>query len=224
LSPAQALRRKEWTLLLRDPWLMSQTLMQLLYLLPAAFLLWRNFYGGDGGASALLVPILIVSAGQLGGGLAWLAVSGEDAPELIASAPVSAARVLRAKTEGARRDRRDFRPFRRHARRCCAADCAGVRPSVNSIALPQPSRRVREAQAAGAKSLRQIAADLNARGIATARGGKWEAATVANVLKRAAASDAADSVRLRSATPLVASSVAAPAKSVDCATGKVADS
>ena len=29
-----------------------------------------------------------------------------------------------------------------------------------------------------------IAAALNARGIATARGGKWEAATVANVLRR----------------------------------------
>jgi ABC-2 type transport system permease protein len=98
VSPARVLRRKEWTLLLRDPWLMSQTLMQLLYLLPAAFLLWRNFYAG-GNASALLVPVLIVAAGQLGGGLAWLAVSGEDAPELIASAPVSGARILRAKTE-----------------------------------------------------------------------------------------------------------------------------
>jgi ABC-2 type transport system permease protein len=98
LSAAQALRRKEWTLLLRDPWLISQTLMQLLYLLPAAFLLWRNFYGG-GDVSALLVPILIVTAGQLGGGLAWLAVSGEDAPDLIASAPIPAMRVLRAKTE-----------------------------------------------------------------------------------------------------------------------------
>ena len=43
---------------------------------------------------------------------------------------------------------------------------------------------IREAQAAGAKSLRQIAAALNGRGIATARGGRWEAATVANVLKR----------------------------------------
>ena len=46
---------------------------------------------------------------------------------------------------------------------------------------------IREAQAAGAKSLRQIAAALNARGIATARGGKWEATTVANILKRVAA-------------------------------------
>ncbi len=45
---------------------------------------------------------------------------------------------------------------------------------------------IREAQAAGAKSLRQIAAALNARGIATARGGKWEAATVRNVLRRVA--------------------------------------
>jgi ABC-2 type transport system permease protein len=97
-SAAQALRRKEWTLLLRDPWLMSQTLMQLLYLLPAAFLLWRNFYGG-GDVTALLVPILIVTAGQLGGGLAWLAVSGEDAPDLIASAPVPAGHILRAKAE-----------------------------------------------------------------------------------------------------------------------------
>ena len=44
---------------------------------------------------------------------------------------------------------------------------------------------IREAQAAGAKSLRQIAAALSARGIATARDGKWEAVTVRNVLKRA---------------------------------------
>jgi DNA invertase Pin-like site-specific DNA recombinase len=45
---------------------------------------------------------------------------------------------------------------------------------------------IREAQAAGAKSLREIAAALNARGIATARAGKWEATTVRNVLRRAA--------------------------------------
>jgi len=95
-SAAQVLRRKEWTLLWRDPWLLSQTLMQLLYLAPAGYLLWRSLYAG-GSPSALVVPILIVAAGQLAGGLAWLAVSGEDAPELIASAPVSAGEVLRAK-------------------------------------------------------------------------------------------------------------------------------
>jgi ABC-2 type transport system permease protein len=96
--PASALRRKEWTLLRRDPWLISQTLMQLLYLLPPAFLLWRSFYDRSG-TSMLLVPILIIAAGQLAGSLAWLAISGEDAPDLIASAPVTNAGVLRAKSE-----------------------------------------------------------------------------------------------------------------------------
>jgi ABC-2 type transport system permease protein len=97
-GPRWALRRKEWMLLLRDPWLISQTLMQLLYLLPPAFLLWRSFYNG-GAASALMVPILIIAAGQLAGSLAWLAISGEDAPDLIASAPVTPTCAVRAKTE-----------------------------------------------------------------------------------------------------------------------------
>jgi DNA invertase Pin-like site-specific DNA recombinase len=45
---------------------------------------------------------------------------------------------------------------------------------------------IREAQAAGAKTLRQIVAALNARGIATARGGKWDPTTVRNIIRRAA--------------------------------------
>jgi ABC-2 type transport system permease protein len=98
VSPAAALRRKEWALLRRDPWLLSQTLMQVLYLLPPALLLWRNFSGGAG-TLVLLSPVLIMAAGQLAGGLAWLAISGEDAPDLVASAPVSARQVLRAKIE-----------------------------------------------------------------------------------------------------------------------------
>jgi len=97
-SPMRALRRKEWTLLRRDPWLLSQTLMQLLYLLPPALLLWRSFAAGID-APALLVPVLIMAAGQLAGGLAWLAISGEDAPDLIASAPIQARQVTRAKVE-----------------------------------------------------------------------------------------------------------------------------
>ena len=65
-----ALRRKEWTLLRRDPWLASQTLMQLLYLLPPALMLWRAFGqqqrrsraagagAGDGGGPARRRPRL----------------------------------------------------------------------------------------------------------------------------------------------------------------------
>ena len=44
---------------------------------------------------------------------------------------------------------------------------------------------IREAQKAGARTLREIADALNARGIATARGGQWYAQTVANILQRA---------------------------------------
>lgn len=44
---------------------------------------------------------------------------------------------------------------------------------------------IREAQKAGASTLRQIADALNARGIPTARGGQWYAQSVANILERA---------------------------------------
>ncbi|MFK4525270.1 DNA invertase Pin-like site-specific DNA recombinase [Bradyrhizobium japonicum] len=43
---------------------------------------------------------------------------------------------------------------------------------------------IKEAQKAGATTLRQIAEALNARGIPTARGGQWYAQSVANILER----------------------------------------
>jgi DNA invertase Pin-like site-specific DNA recombinase len=45
---------------------------------------------------------------------------------------------------------------------------------------------IREARRAGASTLRDIAEALNARGITTARGGRWHATTVKNMLERAA--------------------------------------
>ena len=97
LRPAVALRRKERLLILRDPWLISQSLMQLLYLSPPAILLWHNW--GRAGMGIILVPVLVMAAGQLAGGLAWLTISGEDAPDLVGSAPVAPSRLLRAKAE-----------------------------------------------------------------------------------------------------------------------------
>lgn len=97
-SPAQTLRRKEWTLLRRDPWLISQTLMQILYLLPPALFLWVTFSSGTD-TYVVLIPVVVMAAGQLGGGLAWLSISGEDAPDLVGSAPVGKARVVCAKIE-----------------------------------------------------------------------------------------------------------------------------
>jgi ABC-2 type transport system permease protein len=98
VSAARALRHKEWTLLKRDPWLLSQTLMQLLYLLPPALMLWKSFAEGTDGF-IVVVPVLVMAAGQLSGGLAWLAISGEDAPELVATAPVARGLIMRAKVE-----------------------------------------------------------------------------------------------------------------------------
>jgi DNA invertase Pin-like site-specific DNA recombinase len=43
---------------------------------------------------------------------------------------------------------------------------------------------IREAQKAGASTLRDVADALNARGVATARGGRWHATSVKNVLER----------------------------------------
>jgi ABC-2 type transport system permease protein len=54
---------------------------------------------GAGGAFNLLVPVLVMAAGQLAGGLAWLTISGEDAPDLVATAPIAARSILRAKVE-----------------------------------------------------------------------------------------------------------------------------
>jgi ABC-2 type transport system permease protein len=94
----QALRWKEFVLLRRDPWLVSQSLMQLLYLVPPALLLWRSF--ADSSAALVLVtPVIVMAAGQLAGGLAWLTISGEDAPDLVVTAPLPVWRVTRAKIE-----------------------------------------------------------------------------------------------------------------------------
>jgi len=92
------LRHKEWRLLLRDHWLISQTLMQILYLLPPAFMLWQGF-GDRGALDVVVIPVLVMATGQLAGGLAWLAISGEDAPDLVTTAPVASGAIIRAKME-----------------------------------------------------------------------------------------------------------------------------
>src|SRR5215217_8165456 len=97
-SRQSALRWKEFLLLRRDPWLVSQSLMQLLYLVPPALMLWRSF--SDGSAAIVLVtPVIVMAAGQLAGGLAWLTICGEDAADLVATAPMPPSRITRAKIE-----------------------------------------------------------------------------------------------------------------------------
>jgi ABC-2 type transport system permease protein len=97
-SRRKTLRMKEFRLLRRDPWLVSQTLMQLLYLLPPALMLWRSF-ADSSMAIVLIAPVIVMAAGQLAGGLAWLAISGEDASDLVTTAPLPMSSVIGAKIE-----------------------------------------------------------------------------------------------------------------------------
>ena len=92
----QSVVRKEFRLLARDPLLLSQIGLQLIYFIPLAFILIRP----DRGISlteAAFAPALTLLAGTLAGSLTWITVSAEDAPDLLASAPVSAKMVDRAK-------------------------------------------------------------------------------------------------------------------------------
>lgn len=80
---------KEWRLILRDPQLITQTLLQLLYLTPMLFIALR----GDGRAAVMLMPAVVWLATSLAGSLAWITVAAEDAPELLGGAPASLARL-----------------------------------------------------------------------------------------------------------------------------------
>ena len=91
---ARTLRRKEWRLLARDPSLFAHLGLQIVYTIPIAVVLLRS----EALPTALaLAPAIVVIAAQISASLAWLMVSGEDAPELMASAPVLASEVDRAK-------------------------------------------------------------------------------------------------------------------------------
>ena len=78
---------KEWRLLVRDPALAFQIVLRLIYMAPLLFLAF-------GRGNALPVPATlafgsVLIASQLVGSFAWLAVSAEDSPDLLAVAPVA---------------------------------------------------------------------------------------------------------------------------------------
>jgi|LNFM01.1.fsa_nt_gb ABC-2 type transport system permease protein len=91
---SQNMWRKEWRLLARDPGMFAQLALQIIYTVPVAVVLLRNETLPPVFA---LAPTIVVIAAQVAASLAWLTVSGEDAPELIATAPVTIDAVNRAK-------------------------------------------------------------------------------------------------------------------------------
>ncbi len=95
-SASTALRIKERRVVWRDPWLMSQLLLQAAYTTPLAVILWRGG-GPTGTVGVAFTPALVVIAAQLAGALSWIALSAEDAPDFLTTAPLPRAVVERAK-------------------------------------------------------------------------------------------------------------------------------
>lgn len=106
-APLWVLVRKEWRQLLRDPMLLSQVLLQGLFVVPMIAGLFIGSSAANaqsfppdklhmismvGLASALMFVVSVIS-----GALVEIIVMGEDAPELVASAPISRDKVRFAK-------------------------------------------------------------------------------------------------------------------------------
>ncbi|HET7650328.1 MAG TPA: hypothetical protein VFL15_06480 [Gammaproteobacteria bacterium] len=85
---------KEWRLIYRDPQLLSQIFLQVIGLVFAPVLLVQQFHVD---AVMVLGVVVIYTGGLLAEVLAWLVFSAEDAPALLASAPVSRNLLIRYK-------------------------------------------------------------------------------------------------------------------------------
>jgi ABC-2 type transport system permease protein len=98
----RAMFRKELRLLARDPVLISQVLLRLLYFAPIAVLLMRKApLGGDEKLIAGSAGVLVFFTCQIASSLAWIVISAEGAPELVKSAPVTKQAAQNAKLAAA---------------------------------------------------------------------------------------------------------------------------
>ncbi len=92
---------KEWRLILRAPQLLSQVLLQLLYLMPLLFLAFRHGAEAPGflsrWGSAGLAAAIVGIGGTLATSLAWLTVAAEDAPDLLGASPRAPGTIVLAK-------------------------------------------------------------------------------------------------------------------------------
>jgi ABC-2 type transport system permease protein len=92
--------RKELRLLMRDPALLSQVLLRVLYLAPLAFLLWRRAGEGEFALAGVASAVVLVTS-QLASSLTWITVSTEEAPDLLASSPARVELIRRGKIAAA---------------------------------------------------------------------------------------------------------------------------
>lgn len=96
-GPFAAMLRKEFLLFRRDIALIAQLLLRILYFIPAGYLLLKNIGSAGSVAMPAVVSILTFVAAQIASSLGWIAMSGEEGRELLASAPAPARTLRRAK-------------------------------------------------------------------------------------------------------------------------------
>jgi len=95
---APALSRKELQLLGRDTGAMSQLFLQMAYTAPISFIIWASARE-DAPVAMAIAPTIVMIACHLSAALTWLALSSEDAPQLMASAPITRHEIHRRKLE-----------------------------------------------------------------------------------------------------------------------------
>jgi ABC-2 type transport system permease protein len=86
-----ALLVKEWRLIRRDPFLISQVLLKMLYLVPMFVVVFKGAASQPHEAHAVLHlagPALVFLAASLAGSLSWITISAEDAPALLMVSPI----------------------------------------------------------------------------------------------------------------------------------------
>jgi ABC-2 type transport system permease protein len=93
---------KELKLVFRDPTIISQIALQALYIPVIGVIVFRNLSLGRHGlagtaAFAGSAGALTFLSGQIAAGLGWLTISAEDAPELLACAPITQLQAAHAK-------------------------------------------------------------------------------------------------------------------------------
>lgn len=87
---------KEWRLIARDPNLIAQVLLQLIYLVPLLLPVLR-----DGKTGPAIGAGLTLLCSSLAGSLTWIVVLAEDAPDLLLSAPAPRRTIQLAKLAAA---------------------------------------------------------------------------------------------------------------------------
>jgi ABC-2 type transport system permease protein len=84
---------KEWRLIWRDPQLIAQVGLQLMYLLP----LLAPLLFGRAVALPTLTAALVFLCGSLSASLGWIVIAAEEAPDLLRAAPCKQGTIRRAK-------------------------------------------------------------------------------------------------------------------------------